>query len=101
MKVEFIDNKDKVIPKFKVGDILALKVECDGSRTDGTRYYLPVFYNDLYFYLSNIETGILFENSKKAYRGPTEFTKEELADLIENYDGVLYSGDKVKLVIEK
>lgn len=100
MKIEFVDNKDKPVSKFKAGDILALKEEYNGLKTGRTNYYLLGFYIDQY-YLNDIETGTFAEDYTKDCLGTIEYSKEELTDVIERCDGVIYSGDKVKLVIEK
>ena len=97
MKFKFVDTTPKIKPKFKVGDIIALKEEDYGFRTGETSYYLLGFYNDDYYYLVNIETG------EMVMVGAPEITylsKETLTSMIEHYDGKVYNGDKAKLVIE-
>ena len=97
MKLKFVDTKPKINPKFKVGDIIALKEENCGFKTGKTKYYLLGLYNDDYYYLVNIETG---EMVTVGAPDITCISKETLAHLIKQYDGKVYSGDKAKLVVE-
>lgn len=97
MKLKFVDTTPKTTPKFKVGDIIALKEEDYGFKTGKTSYYLLGFYNDDYYYLVNIETGEMVTVGSPEI---TTISKETLAYMIEHYDGKVYNGDKAKLVIE-
>lgn len=97
MKLKFVDTTPKIKPKFKVGDIIALKEENYGFRTGETSYYLLGFYNDDYYYLVNIETGEMVTVDAPEI---TTISKKTLAHLIEQYDGKVYNGDKAKLVVE-
>lgn len=97
MKFKFVDTKPKIKPKFKVGDIIALKEEDYSFRTGETSYYLLGLYNDDYYYLVNIETGEMVTVGAPDITG---ISKETLTSMIEQYDGKVYSGDKTKLVVE-
>ena len=98
MKLKFVDTKPKIKPKFKVGDIIALKEEDYGFKTGKTKYYLLGLYNDDYYYLVNIETG---EMVTVGAPDITDISKETLTSMIKHYDGKVYNGDKAKLVIEE
>ena len=98
MKLKFVDTKPKIKPKFKVGDIIALKEEDYGFKTGKTKYYLLGLYNDDYYYLVNIETG---EMVTVGAPDITDISKETLTSMIKQYDGKVYNGDKTKLIIEE
>ena len=98
MKLKFVATEPKTKPKFKVGDIIALKDEAYDFKTVKTNYYFLGFYNDLYYYLVNIETGEMVTVDAPEI---TEISKETLAHIIKQYDGKVYNGDKAKLVIEE
>lgn len=98
MKLKFVDTATENEPKFKVGDIIALKKEDYGFRTGETSYYFLGLYNDLYYYLVNIETGEMVTVDAPETTG---ITKKTLAHIIEQNDGKVYNGDKAKLVIEE
>ena len=97
MKLKFVDTTPKIKPKFKVGDIIALKEGDYGFRTGKTKYYLLGLYNDDYYYLVNIETGEMVTVGAPEI---TEVSKENLTSMIEYYDGKVYNGDKAKLIVE-
>lgn len=96
MKVEFIANKDKNKPKFKVGDIVAIKEEHNGLKTGKTKYYLLGITNSYYYCLINVKTGEIDDITNHH-----TLDYEDLTELIKHYNGRVYSGDKVKLVIDK
>lgn len=98
MKLKFVDTTPKIKPKFKVGDIIALKEEDYGFRTGKTKYYFLGLYNDDYYYLVNIETGEMVTVGAPEI---TEISKETLTSMIEHYGGKVYNGDKAKLIIEE
>lgn len=98
MKLKFVDTRPKIKPKFKVGDIIALKEEDCGFKTGKTKYYLLGLYNDDYYYLVNIETG---EMVTVGAPDITDISKETLTSMIKQYDGKVYNGDKTKLIIEE
>lgn len=99
MDIEFVDNKDKTKPKFKEGDIIAIKIDRNGIKTDKTNYYLIGKYNANYYCLINIKTGemYMYQNIDT-----TQYlNKEELNTLIYHHDGKVYNGNKARLLIEK
>lgn len=110
MKIGF-KNKDK--SSFKAGDIVALKEEYnDGSRTGKLRYYIIGLLDSGFYCLINVKTGQIGEalavNGSCRHIDVWDITnlveyynEENLTDLIEHYDGKIYSGDKAKLILEK
>ena len=98
MEIEFMYHKDNTKPSFKEGDIIALKVNSDGIKTNLTNYYLLGKYNTTYYCLIDIKTGEMY--MYQDYSSKRCLSKTELMDLIACYDGKVYKGDKAKLVIE-
>lgn len=99
MEIEFMYHKDNTKPSFKEGDIIALKVNIDGTKTNITNYYLLGKCTPTHYCLIDIKTGELY--MYQDYIPIRCLSKAELMDLIECYDGKVYKGDKAKLVIEE
>lgn len=94
-----IEIKDKTAASFKEGDIVALKVDCDGNETDKTNYYLIAKYNTTYYCLISLKTGEIY--MYQDYVSTQYLNKEDLATLIKRHDGKVYRKDKTKLIIEE
>lgn len=99
MKFKFVDTTPKIKPKFKVGDIIALKEGDYGFRTGKTKYYLLGKCTPTHYCLIDIKTGELY--MYQDYIPIRCLSKAELMDLIECYDGKVYKGDKAKLSLEE
>lgn len=99
MEIEFMYHKDNTKPEFKEGDIIALKVDCDGIETNITNYYLIGLYNDHYYCLIDIKTGEMY--MYQDYSSTRYLSKADLMDLIERCDGKVYKGSKAKLSLEE
>ena len=99
MEIDFMYHKDKTKPDFKEGDIVALRVDCDGIKTNIKNYYLIGKYNTNYYCLIDIKTGEIF--TYQDYNDTRYLDKEDLIDLIEGCDGKVYKGDEAKLSLEE
>lgn len=112
MKLEFVDSKDKVVPSFKAGDIIGLKADDNLDKTIKTNYYLIGLLDKDHgaddYYLTNIKTGVMVKmtfGSKhigtERYFAERYFDRANLAGIITHNNGKVYSGTKVKLIIEE
>ena len=99
MEIDFMYHKDKTKPDFKEGDIVALKVACDGIKTNFPSYYLIGKYNTTHYFLVDIKTGEMY--MYQDYSSSRYLDKEDLVDLIEGCDGKVYKGDEAKLSLEE
>lgn len=93
-----IETKNNTEVSFTEGDIVALKVDCDGSKTDIENYYLIVEYNTTYDCLVDIKRGEMYMYQN--YSSTRYLNRADLMDLIERYDGKVYKGDKAKLILK-
>lgn len=99
MEIDFMYHKDNTKPEFKEGDIIALKVNSDGIKTNLTNYYLLGKYTPTYYCLIDIKTGEMYmyqEHNSSRY-----LSKADLMDLIEGCDGKVYKGNEAKLSLEE
>lgn len=99
MKLEFMYHKDNTKPSFKEGDIIALKVNSDGIKTNLANYYLLGKYNTTYYCLIDIKTGKMY--MYQDYSSTRYLNKTDLMDLIERCDGKVYKGNEAKLSLEE
>lgn len=93
MEVEF---KTKIIPEFKAGDIVTMKVDSNFNITKELHYYLIGMYNG--YFLTDIKTGDICRAVKD---DNMYFGRASLATLLNIYGGKIHSGDNVTLVMEE
>lgn len=93
MEVEF---KTKIIPKFKAGDIVTMKVDSKFNKTKEVHYYLIGKYNG--YFLTDIKTGDICRAVKD---DNMYFGRASLGMLLNVYGGKIYSGDNATLVMEE
>lgn len=106
-----IETKDKTEVSFKVGDIVALKVDSNFNKTTETNYYLVGMHDvedrDLYgydydYYLTDIKTGVMVKMIVGyGFSDSRFFSRKDLARIIWIFDGKVYSGDKARLILEE
>lgn len=95
MKLEYrIALKNKI----KAGNLVELRVDCNGKKTIDPEYYLlfkPVKAG--YYYMVNIETGRALDINDESYGKE----KEEIYSLVKKYNGQIYDEEDAKLVLEE
>lgn len=91
-----MEIETKIIPKFRKGDIVTMKVDSNFNKTKEVHYYLIGQYNG--YFLTDIKTG---EICRAVKDDNMYFDRASLATLLNIYDGKIYSRDNVTLVMEE
>lgn len=96
MKMEI---KTKTVPVFEdkivAGNIVELQVDSKGNKTEEPEYYLIGYSKEAcYYYLTNIKDGATLSSDRGLY------PKEDIQDLIKEYDGKIYTERDAKLTLE-
>lgn len=96
MKMEI---KTKTVPVFEdkitAGNIIELQVDSKGKKTEEPEYYLIGYSKEAcYYYLTNIEDGSTLSLDGDLYH------KEDIQDLIKEYDGKIYTERDAKLTLK-
>lgn len=97
MKMEIEPIPVTIKDKIRAGNIVELKVNDEGNRTEEPIYYLIGYSEESdCYYLVNMETGVTFPTAL----GELFATEEDIQDLIEEYDGKVYDEKESKLTLE-
>lgn len=90
-----MEIKTKTVPVFEdkitPGNIIELQVDSKGKKTEKPEYYLIGYSKEAcYYYLTNIKDGAAL----------SAYLKEDIQDLIKEYDGKVYTERDAKLTLE-
>lgn len=103
-----MEIKTKTVPVFEdkitAGNIIGLQVDSKGNKTEEPEYYLIGYSKEAcYYYLTNIKDGVTLSAlsaDEDPYPKADLYPKEDIQDLIKEYDGKIYTERDAKLTLE-